>query len=489
MPDSKKPADEELRSRFRRILTEYQESEEDGQSAIQPEPVADGEADAENRHGESLPEESTAGAEAGGVAPSGSLSEAPTQPMELPETQLVELEAAETQPLEDETTRPYDPEPDTDADEDRTAQDEKPQGGEVSFTSAVTQPFVEPEIKKEDTHPTAAARAVQLKSTQSQISTQPARQAPSPTAPTRSYAQARPAQATAAGEVRTKPTVQSPPPAPPPAQTRKRGRGGRSIDWRTGFGCLLRMLILSIFGLILVVIAVASVGVYQYYRIRSTLPDVANLRSNAAQFETTRIYDRNGNTLYEVLDPNAGRRTYVSLDKISPYLLAATIATEDKEFYTHPGFDPLAIVRAFIQNYTSGEIVSGASTITQQLARALLFTPEERYQQSYQRKIREAILAMEITRNYSRSEILELYLNESNYGNLAYGVEAASETYFGTTSDKLTLAEAAFLAGLPQAPSVYDVYANREVTMARTEQVLSLLVQTSQEQGLSLIQI
>lgn len=482
MSDSKKTPDDELRSRFRRILTEYQESEDNGQIADRPDPAEDDQSGVESQPDANLSAATAAGAGADEAPPSESFSEAPTQPMELPETGPVDLDTAETQPLEDEVTRPYDPDPDTELVEVPTAQDEKPQPEDESFTSAVTQPFVEPEIKKEDTHPTAAARAVQLKSTQSQVSTRPARPAPSSTAPTRSYAQARPAQPTTAGGIQAKPAAQAPPPAPP-AQTRKRGRGGRSIDWRTGFGCLLRMLILSIFGLILVVIAVASVGVYQYYRIRSTLPDVANLRSNAAQFETTRIYDRNGNTLYEVLDPNAGRRTYVPLDRISPYLLAATIATEDKEFYTHPGFDPLAIVRAFIQNYTSGEIVSGASTITQQLARALLFTPEERYQQSYQRKIREAILAMEITRNYSRSEILELYLNESNYGNLAYGVEAAAETYFGTTSDKLTLAEAAFLAGLPQAPSVYDVYANREVTMARTEQVLSLLVQTSQEQG------
>ena len=98
--------------------------------------------------------------------------------------------------------------------------------------------------------------------------------------------------------------------------------------------------------------------------------------TRAAQFETTRILDRNGNVLYEILDPNAGRRTFVPLAKISPYLIAATIATEDREFYNHPGFDPVAIARAFWQNYTTGEVVSGASTITQQLARTLLLTPK-----------------------------------------------------------------------------------------------------------------
>ncbi len=172
---------------------------------------------------------------------------------------------------------------------------------------------------------------------------------------------------------------------------------------------------------------------FQYFRIRNTLPDVASLRQKASQFETTRILDRNGNQLYEIIDPSAGRRTYMPLDKISPYLLAATIATEDKEFYSHPGFDVWAIARAFYQNYQGGDIVSGASTITQQVARNLLFTQEERNMRTYDRKIREAVLAAELTRVYSKDEILELYLNESYYGNLAYGIEAAAETYFNTT--------------------------------------------------------
>ena len=209
-----------------------------------------------------------------------------------------------------------------------------------------------------------------------------------------------------------------------------------------------------------------------------------NLRQRSAQFETTRIMDRNGNLLYEIVDPSAGRRSYVPLDKISPYLIAATVATEDQGFYSHPGFDAFGIIRAFLQNYQSGgTIVSGASTITQQLSRALLFSPEERVEQSYQRKIREAILAAEVTRRYSKEEILESHLNENYYGNLAYGIEAAAQTYFNTSADKLTLAQAAFLAGLPQAPAVYDIHTNREVTLHRMEQVLYLMYEYSQEQG------
>ena len=252
--------------------------------------------------------------------------------------------------------------------------------------------------------------------------------------------------------------------------------------WDTFGGCLIRMLIMGLFVLVAVVIAVVSFGVYQYYAVASTLPSVEDLQSRAAQFETTRILDREGNLLYEILDPNAGRRTYVPLEEISPYMVAAIIATEDAGFYSHPGFDPSAIVRAYTQNLQEGETVSGASTITQQIARNLLFTPEERTQVTAIRKIREIMLAQEITRRYTKDEILELYLNQIYFGNLAYGVEAASETYFGVTADRLDLAQASFLAGLVQAPSVYDVFNNREVTLNRHRQVLTLMVIASDEQ-------
>ena len=270
-----------------------------------------------------------------------------------------------------------------------------------------------------------------------------------------------------------------------PASSRHRSSGVRRprFNWRKATGCLLRGVIILLFITVVLGLFLAAIGIYEYYTIAATLPSVDDLRARAAQFETTRILDRNGNVLYEILDPNAGRRTYVTLGKISPYVIAATIATEDKEFYYHPGFDPVAIIRAFWQNLASGETVSGASTITQQLARLLLLSPEERGQRTYMRKVREAILAAEITRRYSKDEILELYLNEIYYGHMAYGIEAAAETYFGKRADQLTLAEAAFLAGLPQAPSVYDIYTNPEVTLQRQQQVLVLMYQASQEQG------
>lgn len=253
---------------------------------------------------------------------------------------------------------------------------------------------------------------------------------------------------------------------------------------RTGrrkLGCFWRGVVILLFIGVILFLLVASIGVFQYFRIASTLPDVSELRQRASQFETTRIYDRNGNVLYEINDPNAGRRTYVPLSQISPYLVATTIATEDKAFYSHPGFDPLALIRALWTNYTTGGQGGGASTITQQLARILLLSPEERYSRTLQRKAREIILAAEITRRYTKDEILELYLNEIYYSNQSYGIEAAAETYFNTTAAALTLGQAAFLAGLPQSPGVYDIYTNSEATMQRLQTVLVLTYQDSKE--------
>jgi penicillin-binding protein 1C len=268
-----------------------------------------------------------------------------------------------------------------------------------------------------------------------------------------------------------------------PKPTRSVPSAPRKSAWKNTGGCLLRGFIIGIFVTVALGLILSAAGIYEYYSIAATLPGVSDLKLRASQFETTHILDRNGEVLYEINDPNAGRRTYVPLNEISPLLVAATLSTEDKDFYSHGGFDPLAILRAFWQNLTSGETVSGASTITQQLARALLFTPEERGQRTYIRKVREALLSAEIERRYSKDEILELYLNEIYYGNLAYGVEAAAETYFGETSNQVSLAEAAFLAGLPQAPSVYDIYSNRDITMVRYQDVIMGMLTLSSERN------
>lgn len=251
----------------------------------------------------------------------------------------------------------------------------------------------------------------------------------------------------------------------------------------TASGCFFKTVLGFLLLGILSLIGITSFAIYQYYSIAASLPTVGNLRQKASSFETTRIMDRNGGLLYEINDPNAGRRTYVSLDKISPYLIAATIATEDKEFYNHPGYDPVAIIRALLQNYLTGETVSGASTITQQLARTLLLSSEERNEKTVQRKAREIVLAAEITRKYTKEEILELYLNEIYYGNMAYGIEAASNTYFHSSAETLNLAQATFLAGIPQAPAVHDIFSNRDETLFRHKAVLQLMYDYSKQKG------
>jgi 1A family penicillin-binding protein len=268
-----------------------------------------------------------------------------------------------------------------------------------------------------------------------------------------------------------------------PPQLPKKIQPQNKFNWRSNTGCFLRGLIVMTFAAVVFGLCIGSYFVYQYYSIASALPDIGGLNDKASQFETTRILDRNGQVLYEILDPNAGRRTYIPITEISPNLVAATIATEDKGFYTHPGFDFGAIVRALWENYKTGGQGGGASTITQQLARALLLSPEERAQRTYSRKVREIILAAEITRRYSKDDILELYLNEIYYGNLAYGVEAASETYFGKSAKDLSLGEAAFLAGLPQSPAVYDIYTNADATLLRQQQVLVLMFELSNIQN------
>jgi 1A family penicillin-binding protein len=227
--------------------------------------------------------------------------------------------------------------------------------------------------------------------------------------------------------------------------------------------------------LILVILLLFFVGlaggatVYAYYAL--TLPPADELRARTL-FMSTKIYDRHGRLLYEVFDPNAGRRTVVPIEDMPEHLIDATIATEDKTFYNNPGFDPLAILRAAWLNLTEGEIVSGASTITQQLVKNIFLSTEK----TYTRKVQEAVLAQEITRRYTKDQILEIYLNEIYYGNMAYGVEAAAETYFGKSARELALAEASLLAGLPQSPSIYDPYTNLEAAKNRQKVVLGLMV-------------
>ncbi|RIL11115.1 hypothetical protein DCC79_05915 [bacterium] len=173
-----------------------------------------------------------------------------------------------------------------------------------------------------------------------------------------------------------------------------------------------------------------------------------------ALFETTAIHDRHGTLLREIF--TVGKRTYVKLDDVPPTVRQATIAVEDADFYTNPGIDPGGIARAAYGVVTGEQGYGGGSTITQQLVRHVAFTDKERLARSYERKAKEIVLALILTRQHSKDEILEWYLNEIYYGNLAYGIEAAAQTIFGKPAIDLDLAESALLAGLPQAPADFD---------------------------------
>src|SRR3954452_20475987 len=215
----------------------------------------------------------------------------------------------------------------------------------------------------------------------------------------------------------------------------------------------------------------AVMALYLYYA--RDLPDPSAL-SHRQLFQTARILDRQGRLLQEINDPTGGRRIVVQLSDVPASLRDATIAAEDASFYDNPGFDVRAVIRATYQWIRSGTPQSGASTITQQLVKNTLLGPE----QTAERKIKEAFLAMELTRRYSKDQILEMYMNEISYGNRAYGIEAAAETYFGKQARDLSLAEASLLAGLPQAPSYYDPYTNMPAAKDRQTYVLDQMVRT-----------
>jgi penicillin-binding protein 1C len=237
-------------------------------------------------------------------------------------------------------------------------------------------------------------------------------------------------------------------------QRRKTARGGMSrIALRLGGGLMI-VILMGVLLLILAGVGTAA-GVYTHYA--KDLPDPNEIVTRQEKFETTKIYDRTGRVLLmEVIDPRRGDRTLLPLEQIPEDFRNATIALEDKTFYENPGIDPQGIVRAFVQNLQGGQI-QGGSSITVQLIKNILIPEEERYKKSYARKIREAILALEISRLYSKDQILEWYLNTNYYGNWAIGVEAAAQVYFGKHAQELTLAECAMLAPIVQYPAMNPI--------------------------------
>jgi penicillin-binding protein 1C len=220
--------------------------------------------------------------------------------------------------------------------------------------------------------------------------------------------------------------------------------------------------------IILISISILTLAFYSYFAIFRGLPSPRELDSRQPQV-STKIYDRNGNLLYKIYkDQN---RSIVPLTQIPIHVRLATLAAEDAEFYSHPGFSIKGIFRAIIQDLRTGSI-QGGSTITQQLVKNTLLTPEK----TITRKIKELILSVGVEANYTKDQILEMYLNEVSYGGTAYGIESASESYFGKNVGEIDLAEAAFLAGLPKSPTAYSPFgATPELALQRQKEILHLM--------------
>ena len=215
-------------------------------------------------------------------------------------------------------------------------------------------------------------------------------------------------------------------------------------------------------------VGVAASATFGYFA--SDLPSASDLATVPVPL-TTHIYDRSGQHLLYTLSDE--RRDLISIDAVPKRMQDATIAIEDKTFWTNPGVDVGGIIRAIQVNSASGRITQGGSTITQQLIKTRLLGDDP----TFTRKIKEAILAVEATRTFSKSQILEMYFNQIYYGNQAYGLKAAAATYFGVTDlNQLTLGQMALLAGLPQAPSDYDPIQNMEGAKARRALVLDAMV-------------
>ncbi len=207
----------------------------------------------------------------------------------------------------------------------------------------------------------------------------------------------------------------------------------------------LRWAVMAALVLVLVTgLGVAAAAFWVLTILPGSLPSVSQLERFDAS-EGTKVYDDNDELITEF---HVERRIFVPLAQIPKALREAIIATEDARFYSHYGVDPMGIARAVYQNFRRGRIVEGGSTITQQLAKVLFLTPDK----SLERKLKEAVLALELERRYSKDRIIEMYLNQIYFGHGAFGVEAAARTFFGKSVTDLSLPESTLLAGLPKAP-------------------------------------
>jgi len=223
---------------------------------------------------------------------------------------------------------------------------------------------------------------------------------------------------------------------------------------------------LIIAGFVIIVFSSSSFFFWKYVLVGLPKPeDLLTRKQNVS----TKIYDRHGVILYNIYQDQ--NRTPVPLDRIPAQVRLATIAIEDADFYNHPGISYRGIARAAVKIIKGGEL-TGGSTITQQLIKNALLTPEK----TLERKLREIVLAIQVERTFSKDEILEMYLNEVSYGGTAYGIQEAAQVYFDKDVDRLTLAESALLAGLPKSPTAFSPFGhNPEAAFGRQKEVLNLM--------------
>ena len=233
-----------------------------------------------------------------------------------------------------------------------------------------------------------------------------------------------------------------------------------------------RRLFLSSFALLLVLVSLIT------HLLFTDLPSLDRL-TEALTIPSTKILARDGRLLYEITDPAGVLHTTVPINEIPLDCQQATIAVEDASFYANPGVDIVGIVRALWINIQGGEVLAGGSTITQQVARNMLLDPQERAERTLLRKLRESILAWRLSQAYTKDQILELYLNQTYYGYLAYGLESAAQAYFGKSARDLDLAECALLAGLPQAPALFDPLTDPQAADDKQIIVLDLMVKNN----------
>ena len=222
---------------------------------------------------------------------------------------------------------------------------------------------------------------------------------------------------------------------------------------------------MRIFFVLLSVFSVAAgIIIGSIYWMLSELPQIKALEAYKP-IESSRVYSSEGELLAELY---LERRTFIPHYRIPEHVKKAFVSIEDIRFYKHHGVDVIGIMRALYHDVKAGSIVQGGSTITQQLAKMLFLKPDR----SIKRKIREAVISIQIEKRYTKDEILGLYLNQAYFGTRAYGIEAASQTYFGKSTDELNIAEAALLASLPKAPSLYSPFKNPEKAGERRRKVL-----------------